>query len=269
MAKPLPSSSSQRGSAAGTAPLAPSAGVRAFASPEDGGQLDLAADQRGGGSPEEFEMISAENEQLRNLCVELEQALQEATQHADLTVDDRIKDLEALLGDKTQTIRDLHDQLQTAKTTIAEQEVAGKSRREGPAPREDDLLNLSEELERERRQLQDDEQTLMDQMREMEVSMARERAEMARQRNDLQRLQSEIRHELERLERNGALQSKIDGLKSKFQDATMRRGMAAGSTGAAAGQQPPPLPKQAQQAQQAQLPQKKDGTSLIGRLFGK
>ena len=66
----------------------------------------------------------------------------------------------------------------------------------GPAPCEDDLLALSEELERDRRQIQEDEQALMQQMREMEVSMARERAEMARQRNDMQRLQSEIRHEI-------------------------------------------------------------------------
>ncbi len=99
----------------------------------------------------------------------------------------------------------------------------------GPAPREDELLALSEELERERRQLQEDELTLMEQMREMEIGMAKERAELARQRNDLQRLQGEIRHELERLERNGALQSKIEGLKSKLQDATTRRGAAPGS----------------------------------------
>ena len=43
---------------------------------------------------------------------------------------------------------------------------------------------------------------------------------MARRRNDLQRLQSDIRHELERLERNGAVQSKIESLKSKLQDVT-------------------------------------------------
>src|SRR3984957_10518731 len=100
----------------------------------------------------------------------------------------------------------------------------------GPVPREDELLRLSEELERERRQLQEDEQSLMEQMRQMEMSMARERAEMARQRNDLQRLYGEIRHELERLERNGALQSKMDELKAKLQDVQTRRGAAPGAT---------------------------------------
>ena len=100
----------------------------------------------------------------------------------------------------------------------------------------------------------------MQQMRDMEVSMARERAEMARQRNDMQRLQSEIRHELERLERSGALQTRIDGLKSKLQDASSRRGSAPGAplsqaapaAGPAAGPAPPPG--------------KKEG--LFGRLFG-
>jgi hypothetical protein len=121
---------------------------------------------------------------------------------------------------------------------------------------------LSEELERERRQLQEDEQTLMDQMREMEVGMARERAELARQRNDLQRLQGEIRHELERLERNGALQSKIDNLKSKLQDVTARRGaargeVAPGNAPAGSGTHAPAPP----------APPAK-GQGLMGRLFG-
>src|SRR6185312_794033 len=131
---------------------------------------------------------------------------------------------------KNEIIRQLHQQLHETQSALADlesqanQPVAQPSR-SGPAC-EDELLALSEELERERRQLQEDEQSLMDQMREMEVSMARERAEMARQRNDLQRLQSEIRHELERLERDGGVQSKIESLRSKLQDVTARRGAA-------------------------------------------
>src|SRR5207245_11338045 len=107
--------------------------------------------------------------------------------------------------------------------------------RQGPVPREEELLTLSEELERERRQLQEDEQSRMEQMRQMEMSMARERAEMARQRNDLQRLHGEIRHELERLERNGALQSKMEELKTRLQDANTRRGAAPASGQSQAG----------------------------------
>src|SRR5262249_31941457 len=71
---------------------------------------------------------------------------------------------------------------------------------------------------------------------------------------------SEIRHELERLERNGALQSKIEGLKSRLNDATNRRGMAPGA-GAAAGA-PQPTPQQPTNGQS-----RKD--TFIGRLFAR
>jgi hypothetical protein len=100
----------------------------------------------------------------------------------------------------------------------------------------------------------------MEQMREMEVGMAKERAEMARQRNDLQRLQGEIRHELERLEKSGAMQSKIDGLKSKLHDATTRRGASRGSAAGAPGAATGPAP-----AAEA-APARRD--SFMGRLFG-
>src|SRR5262249_41523246 len=131
----------------------------------------------------------------------------------------------------------LHQQVQELQGALKDAESSAKEAMQkaeknphrnytGPAPREEELLALSEELERERKQLQEDEQTLMQQMRDMEISMARERAELARQRNDLQRVQNEIHLELERLERNGAMQQKIDTLKTKLADVTMRRGAA-------------------------------------------
>jgi hypothetical protein len=210
----------------------------------------------------ELEHLRGENEQLRTLCVELEQALQEATQPGGGEGgDERQREYEALLEEKSETIRQLHQQLEDAQTMVAELEQGPRPAAApgGPVPREDELLSLSEELERERRQLQEDEQSLMEQMREMEVSMARERAEMARQRNDMQRLHSEIRHELERLERSGVVQSKLDSLKSKLQDASTRRGMAQ-SHGAAPASSPP------QPTAQPTPTRKND--SLIGRLFG-
>lgn len=204
-------------------------------------QNRLATDAAAAGPDEllELEHLRAENAQLRTLCLELEQALQEATQQQAAAGDERLKEYEALLDEKSDTIRTLHQQLQETRAALEELEArqaeageaapaekAAPRAPSGPVPREEELLALSEELERERRQLQEDEQTLMEQMREMEIGMAKERAELARQRNDLQRLQGEIRHEMERLERNGALQSKIEGLKSKLQDATTRRGAA-------------------------------------------
>ena len=177
---------------------------------------------------QELEQLRQENAQFRQLCVELEQALAEATQAApdSAAVEERFRDYEALLESKDETIRSLHVQLQETQRMLEEAACKPNARRSGPVPREEEMLALSEELERERRQLQEDEQALMEQMRQMELSMARERAEMARQRNDLQRLAGEIRHDLERLERNGALQTKMDELRAKFQDATSRRGAA-------------------------------------------
>lgn len=209
---------------------------------------------------QELDVLRHENSQLRSLCGDLEQALQEATQHGDPNWETQVREYEALLEEKSEMIRQLHQELQEAGAG-REQDSAQQPAAGGPAPREEELLALSEELERERRQLQEDEQTLMDQMREMELSMARERAEMARQRNDLQRLRDEIAHELERLERSGALQSKIEGLKSKFQDATLRRG----SAPQAANNPPPGHPTPTAPAP-AVTPSRKD--SLMGRLFG-
>jgi chromosome segregation ATPase len=212
-----------------------------------------------------LDSLRNENDQLRTLCIELEQALHEATQQVEqVGGDERLREFEGLLDEKTETIRHLHQELQNAHAIVAEMEaqlseVEAARPPAGPAPREDELLALSEELERERRQLQEDEQTLMQQMREMEVTMARERAEMARQRNDLNRLQSEIRHELERLEKSGAAVRKMEELKSKFADVTNRRGLAAAPAA--------PAQKQDQQAQQAPPPKKETG--FMGRLFGK
>ncbi len=220
----------------------------------------------------ELAHLRAENGQLHQLCADLEQALQEASQHpAGAELEARAREYEDLLEEKSRTIGELNQQLQEARSLAeglqSQLDQVGARRsaaaEQGPVPCEEELLALSEELERERRQLQEDEQALMEQMREMEVSMARERAEMARQRNDLQRLHAEIRHDIERHERTGALQSKIESLKSKLQDATARRG--------AAPAQPAPQQggAQAPPAQQPALPLPGKGTSFMGRLFGK
>jgi chromosome segregation ATPase len=212
-------------------------------------------------SAQEMEHLRAENTQLRSLCAELEQALQEATQHQpdQGAIEERIREYEALVEEKTDAIRTLHEQLQEARLALEESQSAA-GRIQGPVPREDDLLQLSEELERERRQLREDEQTVMEQMRQMELTMARERADMARQRNELQRLYGEIRHELERLERSGALQTKMDELKAKLQDVQNRRGAAPGAANRSSSGSTPDA-----SASPAPTPPK---GSFIGRLFG-
>ena len=258
MARPLPAPSQHQNRSNGSpSGRGPSPSLLSKATHDD-----PPADASGPSAEEaqELERLRDENAQLRALCLELEQALHEATQNATAGGGERLQEYEALLDEKTEKIRELAEQVQQLQAVAAELEGRPPARpaNAGPAPREDDLLALSEELERERRQLQEDEQSLMQQMREMEVSMAKERAEMARQRNDLQRLQSEIRHELERLERCGALQTKIDGLKSKLQDATSRRGSAPGL----------PLSQTTPPAGSAQAPPSAKKDSLLGRLFG-
>ncbi len=76
-----------------------------------------------------------------------------------------------------------------------------------PAPTDEELARMADELERERckinqiikefdeqkAQHSQDEQEMEKQMREMEVQMSKERAEIARQRTDLQRMQADIR----------------------------------------------------------------------------
>jgi myosin heavy subunit len=255
MARPLPAPTSIRGGTNGSTNGRPTAGALLHAAapepPPDA--ADEALDE-----VEEIEQLREENTQLRSLCLELEQALHESATHGPGTGDERVAEYEALLDEKTEIIRQQAEHLQQLQAD-AEEKTAARSANSGPAPREDDLLALSEELERERRQLQEDEQSVMQQMREMEVSMAKERAEMARQRNDMQRLQSEVRHELERLERNGALESKIESLKNKLTDATTRRGAA---HSLAHGQPAPSIPA----APTPPAPTRKE--SLLGRLFG-
>lgn len=256
MARPLPAPSSTpggfNGSTNGRSSAAAVLHAEASEIPAEA-EADEAPDEA-----QELEQLREENAQLRSLCLELEQALHESATRGPGSGDERVTEYEALLDEKTELIRQQAEQLQQLQAE-AEAKHSARPSNGGPAPREDDLLALSEELERERRQLQEDEQSLMQQMREMEVSMAKERAEMARQRNDMQRLNGEIRHELERLERNGALQSKIEGLKSKLTDATTRRGSAHAAPtmqptqSIAAAPTPPP-------------PVKKEG--LLGRLFG-
>jgi hypothetical protein len=212
----------------------------------------------------DLEQLQAENQQLRTLCAELEQALQEAAGHTPSPeVANQIKELELLVEEKSEVIRDLHQKVHELEAALAEAVTPEAPveppprQHQGPVPREEELLTLSEELERERRQLQEDEQTLMDQMRQMEVSMARERAEMARGRSELLRLQAEIHHELERLERNGALQTKMDNLKNRLTDVSARRGAAPVPQPTAAK---PPAPDP------APAPARKDG--LMSRWFG-
>jgi len=214
----------------------------------------------GGDSYREVEHLRSENEELRALVLELEQALHSNTGGQD-DWEARSREYEALLEEKSELIRNLHRKVQALEQELnVNQEVPEEKKASGPLPREEELMMLSEELERERRQLKEDEEALMEQMREMEVQMARERAEMARQRTELQRLQTDLRHELELAARDATLRERLAPLQRRHQDIITRRGAAPGAVSSqpAPQQQPAPAPE----------PEKRKRSGLFRRLFG-
>jgi len=222
-------------------------------------ELDLLQPEFGSVNPQEVEILRDENHQLRALVAELERHLEELTGHGnEAGAANQVQELEGVVEEKTQVIRELHVKIQSLQHELKE-----KALHPVELPHEEELLKLQEELERERCQLQEDEQTMMQQMRDMEVQMARERAEIARQRNDLQRLHGEIRHELEMAARDSALRERMAPLQRRHQDVINRRGTPATSTSAsstpAAEQPPPPQPP-------AEAKPVKD-SGLLRRLF--
>jgi hypothetical protein len=211
------------------------------------GQLDATATTPGAA---ELARLRTENELQSRRMAEMEKILN-ATQEEQMAWESRQREYESLLEEKSEVIRELHRRLHDQP----ERSAAG-------APREEELIALSEELERERRQLKDDEQALMEQMRQMEVQMSRERAELARQRNELQRLQNDVRHELELASRDATLRDRLAPLQRRHQD-MMNRG-----AGGARSSEPPaatvePIPAAASVPSSG----KKD-SSLFRRLFG-
>src|SRR5438132_10912829 len=150
-------------------------------------------------------------------------------------LESRQRKYEGLLEEKSEVIRDLHRRLHEQS-----EKPAATS-----APREEELIALSEELERERRQLKEDEEALMEQMRQMEVQMSRERAELARQRNELQRLHGEIKHELELASREAELRDRLQPLQRRHQEMAHRKGAepVRETVAAAPNHTPPQQPK--------------------------
>src|SRR5262245_21215881 len=104
---------------------------------------------------EELQRLRTENGDLRILCADLEQALEEASQHNVNEYEARVKEYEALMEEKNEVIRGLHQDLQAAQSALAEAEAVAQGTQKrvhtGPVPREEELLALSEELEQERR----------------------------------------------------------------------------------------------------------------------
>src|SRR5713226_2105829 len=215
--------------------------------------------------PLELEGLRAENTELRGIIAELRQLVDEAAAKGEETWAERQKEYETLLDEKNLTIQSMAEKVQ---------ELESRPPPGPPTPKEEELLAMSEELERERctlqqerrqveedrNQLAEDEQSMTQQMREMEVQMAKERADMARQKTELQRLHDEIRHELEKIERNGQLNQRLGQLRQRYQEVSARTG-GAGETpaGGIAGIAPAAPAAPAQPAAKGEpAPKKKD-----------
>jgi len=194
----------------------------------------------------ERELLLAENAELRQKVAQLDDLLDNANR-ATLLLEEQQKDFEKMLEEKSEVIRELHQKLQESQNRPAAE-----------APHEEELLALSEELERDRKQLKEDEDAVMAQMREMEVQMAKERAELGRQGNQLQQLHNEIRHELTRASREAELRARMQPFQRRHQDMTPRRG----------GETAPSNPEEQSPADASDQPHKSKDSGIFRRLFG-
>jgi hypothetical protein len=159
--------------------------------------------------PGEENALRQENAELRAKVAALEQMLV-ATADEDMG-EERQREYEALLEEKSEVIRGLYLKLQ-------EQQESARRSPDEPIPKEEELLRLKDELEEQRRQLQADEESLMGQMRHMELALSKDRAELARQRQDVQRMQSELNREVEQAGRDSGLRERLNSLR-RGQDA--------------------------------------------------
>ena len=116
-------------------------------------------------SPDEREHAA-----VRVQLAETERLLADLRQEAEAALQQQQTEFERILEEKSELIRELHGKVQEFQERPARPVVL---------PREEELMALSEELERDRKQLKDDEASLMEQMGQMEVQMSRERASCA------------------------------------------------------------------------------------------
>ena len=202
--------------------------------------------------------IEEENRLLRARIADLEKQLAGDKPAGDAWSEQQ-KEYEALLEEKSEVIRALHQKIQELREGRASGSGHTTPSAEDPQQRSE-LEELRAQLEAERDQLRQDEESLMQQMTQMEMTMSRERAEMARQRNELQRLHSDIKHELEMASRDATLRERLVSFQRRHQEFSGRKGNA-GSDAATP-------PTEAQEPTSVDAPLPKKGEGLLRRLFG-
>jgi hypothetical protein len=212
-----------------------------------------------------------ENDSLRSIVAELTQLLEETTSKGNESLGEHEQEYEAMLEDKSENIRRLHEEIQGLEAQLAGEPPPGAGAGElgsGGDPHAE-LSALADELEQERvamqrqtkqlegdrMQLREDEESMMRQMREMEMQMSKERAELARQRNELTRLHSEIRHELELATRDAEVNKRLDLLRRRAEPEV-------------AEEKPAPKPGKKSARGEEKKPRPNKETGLFRRFFG-
>jgi chromosome segregation ATPase len=151
-------------------------------------------------------LLRMENEELRGRIVDLEK-LFETSVAENQPWSERQQEYEALLEEKSEVIRALHQKIRDL------QERPAPTPNTGEVAVPDELLQLKDQLDDQRRQLQEDEEAMVTQLREMEMSLSRDRAELARQRQEVQRLQADLAREIELASRDPGLRERLMALR--------------------------------------------------------
>lgn len=180
---------------------------------------------------DEITALKEENEQLKKLCLELDQALTNSNLSANMnhsfTTPIPESELEQLLEEKSETIRKLHIENLEYQKVITELE----DRLYGPGGT--DLVNENPqqktggneisasigELESKKEALAKEIVLMEKQLCDEEIRASRERAEMARQKYDLERLKADLEIEIEKHAKDTSLKTKIDSIKSRLHNA--------------------------------------------------
>jgi chromosome segregation ATPase len=175
--------------------------------------------------------LRSENEALRASIAELRQRLENPGAPSQGSWEDREREFETILEEKSEEIRLLYMQIQELERKSDDQEEPAAR---GASRGNDEELNaLAEELAQdkgrldeereqlrtEREQVRADEEDLERRMQEMELQTAKSRADLVRQRNELQRLYNEVRAELEQAkQQGGAVSDRVRNLERETQE---------------------------------------------------
>jgi len=174
--------------------------------------------------------LRAENEKLRAAVAELQKRLEDATAPQQGSWEDREREFESTLEEKSEEIRLLYMQIQELERKNEEEEAppvrsAGRGTDEEVNALAEELAadqaRLEEEREAvrvEREQIRADEEDLERRMQEMELQTAKSRADLVRQRNELQRVYNEVRAELEQAKQGGAMSDRVRLLERETQE---------------------------------------------------